>query len=109
MCTTGWAPSTNILAFDRHQPGSRPRAGRRRIRASTLDAASHVFAAKEHAELESIAARIQNERRIYLIADKPDRGYETWLMGRLASQCPSEPLEQSFGYVWVARFECGKY
>jgi hypothetical protein len=59
----------------------------------------HAFAAKEQAELEAIAARIQNEPRIYLIADKPDRSYETWLVGRLASRCPSEPLEQSFGQV----------
>jgi hypothetical protein len=66
----------------------------------------HVFAARDTADLENVAEQLKNERRFFLLSDKPDRSYEVWLLGRLGSRCKSELVARDFGYIWLARFTC---
>lgn len=66
----------------------------------------HLFTDRETAELEKLAEPLKSERRFYLVNDKPDRGYEMWLLGMLGSRCRSETTGPRFGYVWVDRFTC---
>jgi hypothetical protein len=68
----------------------------------------HAFAEHDIADLENVANHLKGVGRFYLLNDKPDRSYELWLLGRLGSQCKAERMEQSFGYIWIARFTCGK-
>jgi hypothetical protein len=66
------------------------------------------FTARDTADMEAVVRQIENEPRFYLLTENPDRGYENWLAGRLASRCGSGPMEQTFGYIWVTRFVCEK-
>jgi mannosyltransferase len=66
----------------------------------------HAFAGSDTADLENVAEQVKNERRFFFLNDKPDRSYELWLLGRLGPRCKSEPVEQSFGLIRLARFTC---
>jgi hypothetical protein len=66
----------------------------------------HVFVADETAALENLADQLKSQPHFYFLNDKPDHSYEHWLLGRLGSRCKSEPVAQSFGYIWLDRFTC---
>jgi len=66
----------------------------------------HVFASRDTADLENVAGQLKNERRFYLLTDKPDQSYEFWLLGKVDSGCRPELAERSFGYIRIARFTC---
>jgi Dolichyl-phosphate-mannose-protein mannosyltransferase len=66
----------------------------------------HVFTSRDIADLEKVAEQLGSARRFYLLTDKPDQGYEFWLMGKLDAQCRPQLAERSFGYIRIARFTC---
>jgi len=65
----------------------------------------HLFPFREIPALESATAPLAHARAFYLVNDKPDTNYLTWLTGRLG--CRSEITGSRFGYVWIAHFTCG--
>lgn len=66
----------------------------------------HVFPFEDVPALERATARLDDQRRFFLLNDKPDTNYQVWLLGRLGGRCKSEITGKRFGYVWIARFTC---
>ncbi len=66
----------------------------------------HIFPADEIPALEKATEGIHGERRLYLIDDRPDWSYETWLLAKHHTHCETETTGSSFGYVKIARLTC---
>jgi len=69
----------------------------------------NAFDGRGGADLDNIAAQLENEPRFFLLTAKPNRNYEMWLQGRLGSRCRSGSLrveERNFGYIRLTQFAC---
>ncbi len=69
----------------------------------------NVFDGAANPYMERIAQQLRKEPRFFFLTENPNRRYEMWLLGAMASagkHCGSDDFGTRFGNLYVSRFTC---